>query len=241
MSSTDWSIAVSSKRREMWGTGFVTTNARPSRRARRAASRIERRPETPMNVSSPRSSTSTGGRVASAVCSSSSSEAAGGMSSSPLSVTRTTRPSSGRSTRSGGGAVEGIGASESRRPYPLRRSLRYPPNGLLRTLTSRTLLGKSNLAPRRLDRIEEERRVGDPEAVVVVVVLHVTGRDRRATGADRPAVLLRDRALDRERAARRAAVVVVDDERVQRQDRGVDLDTADRRSERAARRIGTAV
>ncbi len=110
MSSTDWSIAVSSNRRSMCGTGFVTTNWRPSRRARRAASRIARSPDTPMKRRWARSSTITGGLRASAVWSSSSSDVELDMSSSPLSISRTIRPSSERETSRGEAAVEGIGA-----------------------------------------------------------------------------------------------------------------------------------
>src|SRR5690349_23468582 len=88
----------------------------------------------------------------------------------------------------------------------------------------RLLLGVAPHAPRRLHRVQEVRWSPELHAVVVLVVLDVAARRRRAADADRAAVLLTDDALDGERPERVAAVVRVDHERVlQGQHGGVDL------------------
>src|SRR3954463_10084468 len=71
------------------------------------------------------------------------------------------------------------------------------------------LLVEADEPPRRVDGVQEVRRVHDAEAVVVVVVLEVAGPARRA---DRAAQALRDRTVHRQRPELGAAVVVVDDE-----------------------------
>src|SRR4051812_19463972 len=92
-------------------------------------------------------------------------------------------------------------------------------------LGRRDLLVEAAQTPGRVDRVQEVRRADLAQAIVVVVVLQVAGRDGDATGADRAAEVLRYRPVDRQRSERGAAVVVVDDERVaQGEDRRVDAD-----------------
>src|SRR4051795_11331476 len=105
-----------------------------------------------------------------------------------------------------------------------KRSLRAAKRRDLRLL-GRNLLVVAHDLPGGLDRLQEVRRAAVAQAGVVRVVLRVAGHAGAVAleRAHRPAELLGDGAVDRQRPERAAALPVVDDERVvEREDRGLD-------------------